>query len=239
MKPIMDRCSALTERLERLKKAMDDEHKALVLEARRAELEALKEELGGVATTAKALLEHEHLTATDLPDCNKSLESIDKVGERLETEPTELTKGRDYKHLLGRVGKVQEHLAATTTKRWETVVAHHQGVDEAFLRRVEVFPDQSDRVARIRLLKAAFEATTRNAPASEEAYTAFTSSYDALQQELSQLDPEAFPDDVLRFLRAAQKAKGAPLKLFTDKVQTWLKESDLLDGVRVRFMGEG
>jgi len=238
MNDVTERCVELRAGLHRLKQAKDNEAKTQELERRRSELEDARYELSEEVVSAQVLLDHEQLAASALPDCAKALESCEKVEALLDPEPTAITKGRDYSYLLNRVGKVGESLRAANVQSWRAVVSQHQGVDEAFLRRVELFPGQADTVRKIRELKRAYEEATRYVPSSEDAYERFDACYTALQQELVNLDPEAFPDDVLRFFRAAQQASGAPLDVFTDGVRDWIEENGFLDGVRVRFTGE-
>jgi len=237
MSTVLSRCSELREGLDRLKVAKDSEERARDLEQRRIELEERRATLAVVAAQAEVLLEHGHLSPDQVPDCTKALESCEKVEALLEPDPLGITKGRDYSYLLKRVSKVAERLGATTQKSWAAVVEQHQGVDEAFLKKVETFPGQAETVARVRELRDAYAEATAAVPASEDSYKRFEACYAALQQELSKLDPDAFPDDVLRFFRKAQSAQGAPLDLFTDSVRQWLAEHELLDGVQVRFTG--
>jgi len=237
MTSIAERCAELRARLGRLKQVKDNEAKAQELEKRRSELEEARNELSQDVASALVLLNHKHLAPSALPDCAKAMESCDKVEMLLDQSPSAITKGRDYKYLLSRVGKVGESLKASTEHNWRAIVSQHQGVDEAFLRRVELFPGQSKTVARIREFKRVFDEATRCAPVREEDYRHFEACYSSLQLELAKLDPEAFPDDVLRFFRAAQQATGAPLDLFTDRVRDWLKENGFIEGVRVRFTG--
>lgn len=238
MNSVTERCADLRAKLQRLQRAKEDEAKTEELERRRSELEDAHSKLAEEVVSAQVLLEHEQLAVTALPDCAKALESCDKVQALMDPDPTAITKGRDYGYLLNRVGKVEEDLRTANERSWRAVVSQHQGVDEAFLRRVEVFPGQADTVRRIRELKHEYDGATRYVPSSEDDYKRFDECYAALQQELANLDPEAFPDDVLRFFRAAQQASGAPLDVLTDGVRDWLEEHGFLDGVRVRFTGE-
>lgn len=238
MKPVIERCTQLRANLERLAAAQENEAKAQELEQRRKELEEEYVELQRVATTARVLLHHGHLATSSIPDCSKALESCDTVEKLVATDATSITKGRDYKYLLSRVRKVRDTLKGATETSWKSVVLQHQGVDDAFLRRVELFPGQMATVQRIRELRNSFEAATKELPSTAEAYDRFELSYRALQEEVTKLDPEAFPDDVLQFFRSAQQANGAPLALFTDGVREWLDRNGWLDGVRVRFTGE-
>lgn len=237
MKTVMERCSDLRAGLQKLRSSKDDEAKARELDLRRSELEAVNKELAVVAASAHVLLQHKRIVPSSLPDCAKALESCDKVEALLDTDPSAITKGRSYKDLLGRTEKVVHHLRKANEEAWQAVVSQHKIVDEAFLRRVELFPGQAPTIAKIRELKAQYEGSISTVPVSPEAYAQFESCYRALQQELTKLDPEAFPEDVLAFFRAAQQATGAPLSLFTDSVRDWLKRNDFLDGVRVRFTG--
>lgn len=237
MSTVLSRCSQLREGLGRLKVANDTEGRALDLEHRRIELEECRAALAIVAAQAEVLLEHGHLSPDQVPDSTKALETCRKVEALLEPDPLGITKGRDFVLLLKQVSKVAESLGAKTQKSWAAVVERHQGVDEAFLRKVESFPGQAETVARVRELRDAHAEATAAVPATEDSYKRFEACYAALQEELSKLDPGAFPDDVLRFFRKAHSAQGAPLDLFTDSVRQWLSEQELLDGVYVRFTG--
>lgn len=238
MNSIVERCTALRAGLTRLGQAKDNEARAQELEKRRSELEEVRIQLSEVAASGQVLRAHGK-QAHALPDCAKALESSNKVEALLNQDPMTITKGQDYKYLLSRVSKIAETLKASNEQSWHDVVSQHQGVDEAFLRRVERFPGQAQTVDKIRELKRAYDEATKHIPTNEGAYKRFEECYATLQQELKKLDPEAFPEDVLHFFRAAQQATGAPLSLFTTSVRGWLEKNGFLDGVRVRFTGEG
>ena len=242
MSPIVKRCSELCARLERLKKTNDAMERASELDVRRADLEELRIALSQVKEPAEVLLGRERLSPKDLPDCTKALESCAKVEQLLDPAPLGNTKGitagQDYSHLLKRVRKVADELRSANAKSWTAVVTQHQGVDDAFLRKVEAFPGQAKRVAGIRVLLRDFQEAIASIPANEETYRRFEVCYAKLQEASSELDPKAFPEPVRKFFRSAQSAEGARLDLFTDDVRQWLDENGLVGGVRVRFMGE-
>ncbi|MGE0322131.1 MAG: hypothetical protein AB7K71_02620 [Polyangiaceae bacterium] len=235
----MERCAALRASLERLAAAKESRSKAEALEERRKELEKARIALATAVAPAQVLREHNHLSASSIPDVSKALDSCGAVQERLDADPTSITNGRDYKNLLTRLSEVAHALKTSVQSSWQSVVSEHQGPDEASLKRFEFFPGQKHTVQKIRELRQALEAETKQLPATAADYDRFQLAYGALQQELLKLDPEAFPEDVLRFFRAAQHANGAPIALFTSDVRDWLAANGWLDGVRVRFIGEG
>lgn len=237
MKPVMDRCAELRAGLQLLRSSKDDEAKAKELEIRRRELDAVSKGLTVVALSAHVLLQHERIARSSLPDCSKALESCSKVEVLLESDPFTITKGRSYKNFLQRAEKVINQLKKINEDAWQAVTSQHAIVDDEFLRRVELFPGQAQAVARIRELKGQYEESIATVPVNTDAYARFEARYLTLQQELAKLDPEAFPDDVLTFFRAAQQPAGAPLSLFTDSVRSWLEKNDFLGGVHIRFTG--
>jgi hypothetical protein len=238
MNTITERCAQVRTSLKRFAAAKENEARAQELELRRKEIEEEHIRLRLVVTTAHILLHHDHLSASSIPDCSKALESCDKVGQLIASDPTAITKGREYNLFRTRVSKVYGELHGTVQSSWQSIVEQHPVIDNAFLRRIEVFPGQQATVQRIRELRTAFETAIGEVPSNHEAYDRFQNAYKALQEEVTKLDPEAFPEEVLQFFRAAQQVNGAPLAFFTDEVRDWLEKNDWINSIRVRFTGE-
>ncbi|MGK7944994.1 MAG: hypothetical protein AB4058_11050 [Microcystaceae cyanobacterium] len=49
------------------------------------------------------------------------------------------------------------------------------------------------------------------------------------------MNAENFPEDVLKFLKAAGSNTGASFDLLTPSVETWIKERNLSNTLRIRL----
>ncbi|MCB9759492.1 MAG: hypothetical protein H6739_06600 [Alphaproteobacteria bacterium] len=239
MKPVLERCAELLANLEHLQEVSRNQDQAKTLNLRREELRALRTELAVASLSEQILRAHSHLSASELPDCSKALESCDRVRGRLEQDPTKLTAGRDYSYLLSRSSNVRDHLVTKNAEAWRAFTSQHQSVDEGFLRQVERVPGQAGTVEAIRKARRRLESAAEQVPTEEEGYQAFLTASTALQQALEKLNPSDFPEAVLQFFLKAQSPSGAPVELLTEEVMGWLRERGLLGSLRVKFKGDG
>lgn len=239
MKSVVERCTQLQGQLTRLRQTQKNQEKAKSIGVRREELESRRVKLTRLTAAATVLLRHEQLAPKLFPGVDKAQQSCTAVQQLLNTDPESLTRGRDYSNLLRRLDQISESLEHQTKAVWSEFVKKHEGGDERFLTQVEQVPGQAKAVNAIRVARKAVIDATAQVPVNEEQYQHFLSCSRALQQALGKLDPHDFPADVLGFFKRAQSPGGAPLAMFTEEVQVWLKRKGMLEGLRIRFDGEG
>lgn len=239
MKSVTERCAELQTQLSSLRQAQDNQEKARVLGARREELEARRLKLTLAAASAAVLVKHEQLPAARLPDVAKAQQSCAVVRQRLDEDPESVTKGREYSLLLRRLDEINGSLDDLVQTAWSELVKRHEGGDERFLAQVERVPGQAAAVAAIRLARTVLLTASAQVPASDEQYQHFLTCSGALQEALGKVNRGDFPAEVLAFFKRAQSPAGAPLSLLTDGVRAWLERKGMVQGLRIRFGGEG
>lgn len=238
MSTVIERCEALSSRMQHLQQLEMLQGEAAKVQERRSEIEARRRRLALGLAQASVLVEQGHLDATVWPDVTKTRAALARVREKLQTDPAKITSGRDYKQLLDQVDRAAQALKKAVEDAWESVCKDADPVNKRLLQRLSQVPGQELTVERVRTFQQQLRASCASPPETLDDYTAFRTAADRLVEAWQALDHGDLPDAVVRFFGEAQKPNGASESLWTDEVRDWLHEHDMLGGVRIHFKGE-
>ncbi len=230
---VLDRCTTVRRQIQALNILKLAYKNAETFRERATELKDLREGLDdGVARL-------EVLKARDLlprvPSPAKATAVVARCRGGLAANPTEI--GADYGLLKRALGGLTTEVLGVVDKVLEAVQRDLPSVDEAFLKQVELVPGYQGKVLSIRQQRQTFLQGT-DPRRSAEALAQFLDRRTELRSLADDLKPSQFPAEILDFFKAGRQGQGAPLEKFTDSVQQWLKERDLLKNVRVTVIAK-
>lgn len=157
---------------------------------------------------------------------------------KFRADPTALAQADEtvrFEFVQG-VRKAIEELRSQNQKAWEKTVAQRaEAPSEDVLRALETVPAYRTVVQRIRRALAGIAILQAEAPAAD-AIPAVLASVGAGVREkdaaLGELRGSDLPQEVLTFLRKSGQG-GAALSDYTETVERWLEERDLLNSFRI------
>jgi hypothetical protein len=197
------------------------------LRPRREQLETLRDEFATEVVRIDLFREHNVLSDNDLHEVSsmldKALESLTKVRNGFDSDPINLTRGRDYRYLCERYASVNDSLKTLAREAWrEYAKKACPAVDEGTLRRFD--RTERDAVRAIRDVQRRTDVIRKRLPASESEFQEANLAFDELRGSLAKLPNVSHNSEVIAFLDATIQEDGAALSLLTPAVRQWLSD---------------
>jgi len=226
-------CKNLRMQLEEVAKAEERERIVEQLEARRAELINLRDDVLTVSNSLKAVASRSKIMGK--LDSTKCLERVQAIREALDSDPLSITRGRDFSNLKKAFEKFIEDGGAAAVETWELYLPKARPtVDRNQLAQAEQQDAFKNKTAQLRSRNAHAENVSRNPPATIAEMAALEALWDDIRRMIEELPAVSNDPLVQEFLKAANSRTGASLDLLTNEVRKWLQDNKLSDKYCIR-----
>lgn len=214
---LLKQASLVTGQLEKILQDMRERRKSIEIELELADV----------------LLKGNILSSNKMMPINKLNELHANVMVQFKKDPTEITKGKNYKKLLDEMEKITNALREYVKQSWDKYKVIGSSVDPGLLYLIERIPKYRSQVQEIRRIISDLEYMRGRIPENEEELKLFERARNKLEEERKKLDPEGWPNAVRTFLQQAQDASGAPFDAMSEEVKKWMDEKGLLSNIRI------
>lgn len=235
---LLDRSRALAADVTDLnaRRNMADQVKAV-----RARREAF-EEVRGLLTVASAkraaLGRHGVDVAMDLGAVQPLIRSLKDWKASIAADPSEIVTPSQtvQSTLIGPIKSLARRIEDRSAQAWSAHVQESlPQVSDETLKLRERLPAMKRKVDHLRETLARAKELAAAPPTSEAGFVQFQTRATACRDAWAELEGEALPDEVRRFLKAASQPAGASIDLlFAGETLDWLQRQGLVDHFRIR-----
>jgi len=219
----------------RYRAASSEKFQLQVSRQRSEQLRVLRDRVGNVRRGAELLKSHRLHFETVRPLAENTLHIIGKLKDEA-SKPGALG-GKDSTPHFSALGKsgipAVQLIESTLLACWQTHVDERTGKhDIAVLADWEHVPDFRTLARSIRATQTKLLELRSSLPSHEDTFSRLQQLGDDLKEAWKKL--ENAPANIMKFLRQASRAEGAPLALLDDEVLEWLRERNLESSFKVR-----
>ena len=226
-------CKKLRMQLEEVAKAEEREKIVEQLEARRAELINLRDDVLKVSDSLKAVASRSKIMGK--LDSSKCVERVQAIREALNSDPLSITRGRDFFNLKKAFEKFIEDGGAAAVETWELYLPKARPtVDMNQVAQAEQQDAFKNKTAQLRSRAKYAEQISKNPPATIAEMAALEVTWDDIRRMIAELPAVSNDPLVQEFLKAANSRTGASLDLLTNEVRKWLHDNKLSDKYCIR-----
>ena len=233
--PIMERAASLRDNIEGHKKSVLLHDKATEFDLRRKELEDIRIPLEANVESATVLTQRKMLSEDDIPNPEPTLKLLKSTQSRFLSSPEKLRDDNDYGRMLKGAAAISKSLKEANDRAWSAFIRNNELVSESVLKNLAQIPKDgmAEAIDVVRRALTCFRALP--VPVADQDYTIAVSAANELLAAFEAVDMGTLPEDVVKLFRAAGLYHGAPLKLLTDEVISWLVEHDMADCLRLHL----
>jgi hypothetical protein len=228
---LLERCQNIRHQIEQRDTLRKDDKKAEVYRERASDLSEIRIELV-FQVKRFSVLRNKGVAVGKPPSPMGGLEVLREVQSLIASNAE--GSGKDFGRLKNAVNRVHKDLEGSSSKALDILKSDLPTIEESYLRQVELIPTYFDRVARIREDRNRLLNGQDIKSMNPQELELFLDRRAAFRSVADQLNPKEFPKEILEFFKAARQG-GAPLEKFTEAVQEWLGQRDLLKNVRVQI----
>ena len=229
---LLERCKELTAGVARRTALKQEAAKAEVFQTRAQDIRGLNEEIRGALAKIQVLRAHQ-IAIPRAKDVGAALERLSSYQRALAEDAA--TSGPAHGHAKRSLDSVRKSIMEAAQTALDRVIKEIPGLEEQFLKLVELNPAYRDQVNQIRTIRTELQRTSRQATLEPAALSRFLEQRELLHQHVNRLDPSDFPKEVLAFFKAARTG-GATIEKWTDLVRDWLRARDQLGHIRITIV---
>lgn len=231
---LLERCSTISELLQRLEIARQEQDLASKLNERARELEEVADSFVKTMSSFHALCEQRIVRHSQIPDSSRSAVRVVEIRKVLAEEPQNITKGRDFTLFLQSIRNLTEKCGELAAEAWKEYVNEQAPkLEKSVLNQFRDLLQYEHTVARIDELGGDLRGAERRLPPDEKALQSIKEKWGELRECLAKL-PVTEDPEVRAFLNAATSAEGADLDLLTGNVREYLDEHEMLSDFCIR-----
>lgn len=219
-----------------LSKAYENQKKREQFHSRHNDLSGLAEDIMPLAHTMEVITSHGVSIEYDGENLNAVISEVRDIREKFDKEPHWIIRDEnDLSDLKRWVRKHRKKIERKVQSAWSEYYREKvPELNSSLLDALGDFEDFSEEVQTVRQCTQALQRWKDKPPETKEEFDSFETFVERRSSTWQELKSDELSEEILEFLIDAGSDGATPTQ-YTEEVQSWLAENDLLDRVRIHL----